>query len=113
MQIIKRTIRRREVLSKTGLSASTIYNLENAGDFPMHFMLTPRCAVWDEHAIELWLESRRGAEISPAKGPDVTLRKAAHLRTVASENPRGISKNVASSIGPPVSAAAKVLGDSA
>lgn len=76
MQIM-RTIRRREVLLKTGLSASTIYNLENAGKFPRHFMLTPRCAAWSEQDVDAWIETRRAGGISPTKGPDVTLRKSA------------------------------------
>lgn len=71
---IKRTIRRPEVLAKTGLSKTSIYNLECAGDFPAHFMLTPRCAVWDEAEVDAWLESRRAAPAVAAPAPDHTQR---------------------------------------
>lgn len=54
MQPIKRAIRRPEILAKTGLSATTIYNLEKRGEFPQHFMLTPRCAVWFEAEVDAW-----------------------------------------------------------
>ncbi|QDF96779.1 hypothetical protein CJ010_09680 [Azoarcus sp. DD4] len=74
MQTIKRSIRRAELLAKTGLSKTTIYNLEKAGSFPQHFMLTPRCAVWDEGEIDAWLESRRQAPVAAAAGPDHTRR---------------------------------------
>jgi prophage regulatory protein len=71
---IKRTIRRPEVQTKTGLSKTSIYNLEKAGDFPAHFMLTPRCAVWDEAEVDAWLERRRQAPVAGVAGPDHTLR---------------------------------------
>lgn len=71
---IKRTIRRPEVLAKTGLCKTSIYNLERAGDFPKHFMLTPRCAVWDEAAVDAWLEGRRAAPAVAATAPDHTQR---------------------------------------
>lgn len=75
MQTTKRVMRRPDVIARTGLSRTTIFNLEKAGDFPAHFMLTPRCAVWDEDEVEAWLDSRRQAPISSATGPDHTLRK--------------------------------------
>lgn len=75
MQTTKRVLRRPEILARTGLSRTTIFNLEKAGDFPAHFMLTPRCAVWDEAEVDAWLASRRQAPIESAAGPDHTLRK--------------------------------------
>lgn len=74
MQTIKRSIRRSELLAKTGLSKTTIYNLERSGSFPQHFMLSPRVAVWDEAEVDAWLESRRRAPVEAAAGPDHTLR---------------------------------------
>ena len=70
---IRRVIRRPEVLERTGLSATTIYKLERRGEFPAHFMLTPRCAAWDEAEVNAWIEARRAA---PAK-LDTSLRKSA------------------------------------
>lgn len=60
----RRFIRRPEVLTKTGLSATTIYYLEQRGEFPRHVMLTPRCAAWDEQDVDQWLDQRKAA---PAK----------------------------------------------
>jgi len=76
MQQIRRYIRRPEVRNKTGLSDTTIYNLEKSGQFPLHFMLTPRCAAWDEIEVDAWLESRRVLPARAAPAPDVRLRKA-------------------------------------
>ena len=59
---IKRTIRRPELLAKTGLSKTSIYNLEREGNFPRHFMLTPRCAVWIESEIDAWLDQRQSVD---------------------------------------------------
>jgi len=71
---IRRTIRRHTMLAKTGLSRTTAYNLEKKGDFPQHFMLTPRCAVWFESEIDEWLEGRRQTALPSVAGPDHTLR---------------------------------------
>ena len=80
MQPIKRTIRRPEVLAKTGLSATTIYNLEKRGEFPQHFMLTPRCAVWFEAEVDAWLDQRMVAPAKSPPAPDVKLRKSSRGR---------------------------------
>ena len=65
----KRMIRRPELVRKTGLSASTLYSLERAGDLPAHIMLTPKVAVWFEDEIDQWLESRRVRPAAGTKGP--------------------------------------------
>ena len=78
--IPRRTIRRDEVILKTGLARTTIYHLEKRGEFPRHFLITPRCAVWFENEIDAWLETRRDDEIKPAIWPDVSIRKASRGR---------------------------------
>lgn len=60
-QPIRRALRRKDVIQKTGLSRTTIHNLEKRGNFPAHFLLTPRCAAWFEDEIDSWLNDRRGA----------------------------------------------------
>lgn len=75
-QRTRRTLRRDQVLSKTGLSRTSQFNLEKAGDFPTHFLLTPRCAVWFEDEVDTWLDARRKVAIQAAMAPDHTLRKA-------------------------------------
>ena len=54
----KRFLRRPAVLTKIGISRTHLYELERAGDFPAHFMLSPRCAAWDEAAVENWMAKR-------------------------------------------------------
>lgn len=78
---LKRTIRRATVIAKTGLSATTIYNLEREGKFPQHFMLTPRCAVWDEAEVDAWIESRRAGQVRAAATPDPQLAVDARRRS--------------------------------
>ncbi len=86
---IRRTIRRDQVLSKTGLSRTNLYLLERKGDFPRHFLLTPRCAVWFEDEIDNWLEARRAALVKAAPWPNVSLRKVARGRpALANAMPR-------------------------
>lgn len=69
-----RTIRRPEVLSKTGLSKTTIHNLCREGKFPKSFLITPRCAVWVEAEVDDWIQARRGAPANAAPAPDHTRR---------------------------------------
>ena len=75
MQTPIRTIRRPELMAKTGMSRTTIWKLERQGDFPKSFLITPRCAVWFEHEVDEWLARRRENPAAAAPGPDHTLRK--------------------------------------
>ena len=72
---IKRTIRRHQLREMVPLADSTIYAMEQRGDFPRRFALSPRCIVWDLAEVETWLESRRASSISRAKHPNVGKRK--------------------------------------
>lgn len=80
----RRTLRREQVIDKTGLSRTSLYRLEKNGDFPAHFMLSPRCAVWFEDEIDDWLEARRTAALQAFPCPDVRLRKTNPVRRAAS-----------------------------
>jgi predicted DNA-binding transcriptional regulator AlpA len=44
---IKRTIRRHQLREIVPLADSTIYEMEQRGEFPRRFALSPRCVVWD------------------------------------------------------------------
>ncbi|WP_457155130.1 helix-turn-helix transcriptional regulator [Mesorhizobium sp. P5_C1] len=46
-EALKRTIRRRQLREMVPLADSTIYEMEQRGEFPRRFALTPRCVVWD------------------------------------------------------------------
>jgi len=72
----KRFIRRPELCSKIGLGVTSIYKLECAGKFPGHFMLTPRCAVWELDAVEKWMDARIAAPAIGTTVPDVSTRRA-------------------------------------
>jgi prophage regulatory protein len=76
---IKRTIRRHQLREMVPLADSTIYEMEQRGEFPRRFALSPRCVVWDLAEVEAWLMARRKNPISRAQAPDVTQR---HTRPV-------------------------------
>lgn len=85
---IKRTIRRHQLREMVPLADSTIYEMEQRGEFPRRFALSPRCIVWDLAEVEAWLLTRRAAPIRRAQHPDVTLRKTRPVKgrdRVASE----------------------------
>jgi predicted DNA-binding transcriptional regulator AlpA len=44
---ITRTIRRHELREIVPLADTTIYDMEQRGEFPQRFYLTSRCVVWD------------------------------------------------------------------
>ncbi len=78
-EILKRqTVRRTELRRLVPLSDTTIYELEQRGEFPKRFYLTPRCVVWPLEEVLLWVDERRAAceagtaELAPH--PDVRLR---------------------------------------
>lgn len=45
--VMKRTIRRHELREIVPLADTTIYDMEQRGEFPHRFYLTSRCVVWD------------------------------------------------------------------
>ena len=57
--MLNRTIcRLPEVMARTGLSRSTIYNLVGKGKFPSQINLGPRAVGWVESEIVDWIEER-------------------------------------------------------
>lgn len=75
MNTTNRYLRRRGVLDKVGFSSTLLFNLEKAGDFPQHFMLTPRCAVWSEAEVDEWLRNRAAQAIKSAPCPVSAARR--------------------------------------
>ena len=73
---LQRTIKKTELRQMVPLADSTIWEMERKGEFPRRFLLTPRCVVWDLGEVEAWLALRRERPITPAKGPDVHLRRS-------------------------------------
>lgn len=82
--VMKRTIRRHELREIVPLADTTIYDMEQRGEFPQRFYLTSRCVVWDLGEVEAWLEERRRASrakaVKRAPVPDVQLRKTRPVR---------------------------------
>ena len=76
----RRWVRRSELRRIVPLGDTTIYELEQKGEFPRRFNLTPRCVVWDLAEVEAWVEERRMAfetgTVRSAPGPDVRQRRA-------------------------------------
>ncbi len=76
---VTRPIRRHELKEIVPLADTTIYDMEQRGEFPQRFYLTSRCVVWDLSEVEAWLEERRRASRAKAMKrapiPDVQLRK--------------------------------------
>jgi prophage regulatory protein len=73
---IKRTIRRQQLREIVPLADSTIYEMEQRGEFPRRFALSPRCVVWDLAEVEAWLVARRSTPIARAQSPDVKQRRS-------------------------------------
>lgn len=80
----KRMIRRHELRQIVPLADTTIYEMEQRGEFPRRFALTPRCVVWDLAEVEAWLTERLSAAkrstVDRAPHPDVRKRKTRPVR---------------------------------
>lgn len=74
--LIRRTIRRHQLREMVPMADSTIYEMEQRGDFPRRFALSPRCIVWDLEEVEAWLMARRASPVRRAQHPDVSKRKS-------------------------------------
>ena len=75
----RRTIRRGELHQIVPLAETTIYEMEQRGEFPRRFRLTQRCVVWDLAEVEAWVEARkqvsRTLKTDVHAGPDVRQRR--------------------------------------
>lgn len=82
--LLKRVIRRPELRKIVPLADTTIYEMEQRGEFPKRFFLSPRCVVWDLAEVEAWLDNRRHASetnaLRKAPAPNVRLRRARPIR---------------------------------
>ena len=56
-----RILRRKSVQEKTGLSRSSLYALEAAGNFPKSIQLGPRAIGFLESEIDKWIAERVAA----------------------------------------------------
>lgn len=58
---IPRFIRRQQVQKLTGLSASSIYQLQRDGSFPQSVQLSERRVAWVEGEVLEWITQRMAA----------------------------------------------------
>jgi len=56
-----RILRIRKVCDRTGLSKTTLYDLETAGKFPKRVKLTDWATGWVESEVDAWLAARAAA----------------------------------------------------
>lgn len=81
----KRMIRRGELRQIVPLADTTIYELEQRGEFPRRFNLTARCVVWDLAEVEAWIQERRRASeariLKRTPFPQVRLRRVRPVRS--------------------------------
>ncbi len=66
-------LREAKVKETTGLSKSTRWRLEKAGQFPKKIQLSPRAVGWRSEEIIQWCRSREAAKNEPVakkKNPD-------------------------------------------
>jgi prophage regulatory protein len=52
-----RILRLKTVLTRTGLSRSTLYRKMQNGTFPPNLKISTRCAGWRESALAEWLNN--------------------------------------------------------
>lgn len=60
-------INRKTLLKMIPLSARTIYNLEQRGDFPRRIALTSRNVAWQLAEVEQWIADRKSAMFKAAR----------------------------------------------
>lgn len=53
-----RMLRLPQVMSRTGLSRSTIYEIINKGKFPRQVSLGPHSVGWIEREVDAWIAER-------------------------------------------------------
>ena len=77
-----RTIRKHQIREMVPLADSTIFGMEQRGEFPGRFALSPRCVVWDLSEVEDWLVSRRTSPIPRGQQVDVRCRRSRPVRNL-------------------------------
>lgn len=85
LRSIQQTIRKCELRKIVPLADTTIYQMEQCGEFPKRFNLSPRCVAWNLAEVEDWIERRRkkspASDAKRAPFPDVRQRKFRPVKT--------------------------------
>jgi len=81
---LPRVIRRPKLRLIVPIADSSIYEMEQRGEFPRRFYLSSRCVAWDLGEVEAWLRQRRAdsdaGHIRKAPAPDIRLRKTRPMK---------------------------------
>lgn len=64
-----RLLRLPDVEAATGLKKSSIYLLQQRGEFPRCVQVTPRCVAWAESAVLQWIQDRIAAASAASAAP--------------------------------------------
>lgn len=67
--VMPRLIRRKEVLSRVGLSQTTMYEQIRAGQFPKPIPIGQKSVAWLETEIEAWVSHRTALREQGLKQP--------------------------------------------
>lgn len=82
---VPRMVRRTQLREIVPLSDTTIYEMEQRGEFPRRFYLTSRCVCWDLVEVERWIENRRRISLAKvlagSRFPDVRKRKVRPVKS--------------------------------
>ncbi|MDE2445070.1 MAG: AlpA family phage regulatory protein [Alphaproteobacteria bacterium] len=85
LRSVRQTVRKCELRKMVPLADTTIYQMEQRGEFPKRFNLSPRCVVWSLEEVEAWIEQRRMESLvhctKRAPFPDVRQRRFRPVRT--------------------------------
>lgn len=81
-----RVVRLKELVFRSGLGRSSIYDMVSTGDFPAPVQIGARAIGWIESEFETWLNSKTGErdaarESAKAKTHAHQLRRAIHHET--------------------------------
>lgn len=63
---MSKILRRKQVIEKTGLSKSTLYEEIEAGNFPKPVLLSKRTVGWLESQVDDWIRARKPIERNTA-----------------------------------------------
>ncbi len=67
---LKKPIDFKEVKRIVGLSRTTIYHLEKAGDFPKRSYFSKRAVRWEESEVRQWVANRMRNRVKPDNAID-------------------------------------------
>lgn len=80
MEPKNRFLRVRKILSRTGLSRTTIYKMMKDGAFPPNVSIGARSSAWLESEIEAWISARQPEEREPWTPPPPPARTLGQKR---------------------------------